>query len=118
MRTLRASVLAVLAFAACANTDGTVLATGANCQIEPDKEPTDPHTGQPYYPFADGGVGAGMPCRRGSECAPTCCTCSMKPNDRFLAGECVNGSCATAQTACTDEERYFAGQGFASAICP
>jgi hypothetical protein len=42
----------------------------------------------------------------------------MKSADKFLAAECVNGKCASAETACADEERLLTSQGVVKDICP
>jgi hypothetical protein len=95
-----------LALSGCASSNGAVELADSQCNAMP-------ALSQPN-PFGNGATGA--KCEKASDCAATCCTCSMNTNSKFLASECVNGSCAAAATACSDEEHLTAGS--IAPVCP
>lgn len=96
-----AAVVAVLAVAACGpSTNGSTEAANPDCS------PNAPASG----PVQFGNGTEGSSCQRASDCAANCCSCAN--GNKYLAAECVGGSCASAQTACDDEEKLFKSQGF------
>jgi hypothetical protein len=97
---LSAVAFVVLSASACANTNGAAEAANGDCS------PDAPLSGQEQ--FGNGGEGAS--CEKASDCAATCCTCTS--GKKYLASECVNGSCAAGAHACDDEERLFSSQGY------
>lgn len=105
MRTLLVSV-GLFALVGCASSNGAVELADSQCNGMP-------AASQPN-PFGNGAPGD--KCEKASDCAATCCTCSMNANSKFLASECVNGACAAAATACSDEEHLLAGSP--APVCP
>ena len=95
-----AAALVTLALSACGpSTDGATEQAYGDCS------PNAPLSG-PIL-FGDGGVGAS--CEHASDCAASCCSCAS--GGKYLASECVGGSCAAGPTACDDEQKLFASQG-------
>jgi hypothetical protein len=98
---IAAGVVVTLAISACgASTNGATEQANGDCSANP------PASGP--VAFGDGGVGA--PCQKASDCAATCCSCAN--GSKYLASECVGGSCAEGQTACDDEQKIFSSQGY------
>jgi len=93
------AVFAVVASACGASSDGVVEDANGDCT------PNPPASGP--VTFGDGGPGDS--CEHASDCSSTCCTCAS--GGKFLAAECVGGSCADEQTACDDEQKLFESQG-------
>ncbi len=107
MHWLLAGVMAGGAMVACTNTDGDAVAADTSCN--PTSPAVDPVTNAPLF-----GTGApGASCQKHTDCAAVCCTCSAKPTEKFLASECVGGTCAKQDTACSDEEHLLE-----SYVCP